>query len=359
MPAKRAYLFSWLATALALYMLLGASALALGLSPQAFYWRAWEYFQDVVFPNQDAAPLWQGPEKGDLSRSFLFLYQDARPTKVSTDRDGFRVVPLAARTYRLAVLGDSTIFGSGLADDETLPWLLASELGEPVFNGGRTDPANALANPALAGVRLVVEGRTERVLNRLDALGELPAAKFEPLHRGQKGLLNSVPLAMYFLPSIMDRALERAGYDLEYLWRHRGRLGPYLFHRHVYRPADLDKAAGLILARQKALAARGIAYVFLPVPAKQTFYADDVDPFTRDFIPRLCQRLNQSGLPALDLTPAFAAQRHQGLYPPADTHWNGRATRIAARELADLLRHGGLLARALDQDGAAALAARP
>lgn len=89
--------------------------------------------------------------------------------------------------------------------------------------------------------------------------------------------------------------------------------------------------------------ARGAAYVFLPVPAKQTIHAQDVDLFTRQFIPRLVQELSRRGILALDLTALFQAHREKGLYRPADTHWTGQATRIATAELVALLRGSGLL----------------
>jgi hypothetical protein len=354
MSSDRSHKAYWLTVALVFYLLLAGSALTMWLRPQTFYWRAWEYFTDVVYRNQSVPPLWEGREKGDRSRAFYFIYQDARRTRVSTDQDGFRSVPLPSQAYPLAMVGDSTIFGSGLSDDETLPWLLARELGLPVFNGARTAPGSALARPELSHVRLVIEGRTEAGLGALQASDGLGSRPYQPLRQGDLGVLQSAPLALYFLPARLLRDLERMGHDLDYLRQNRGQTQPRLFKRHRYKPADLERAVAYVEANQKLLAQRGIAYVFLPVPASQTLYAEDVDPFTRAFIPQLVQRLREKGIATLDLAGPFQENKGQGLFLPTDTHWNDKGTRIAARELAAYLRQSGLLSGLVDRGGAPA-----
>ncbi|MFH1033954.1 MAG: hypothetical protein V1806_05550 [Pseudomonadota bacterium] len=341
-PSQRSYLASWLTAALFFHVLLAGSALTMWLRPQTFYWRAWEYFSDVVYRNQSVAPIWEDLEKGDRSRGFYFLYQEAHPTRVTTDQEGFRSVPIPSPAYPVVVVGDSTIFGSGLSDDETLPWLLARELGVPIFNGARTTFDNALANPRLARVRLVIEGRTEAALGGLEVREGLGDGTYTPLRQGDLGVLHSAPLALYFWPARLLRDIERVGHDVGYLRKHRDRMEPRLFKRHRYKPADLERAVKVVQATQRLLQARGITYVFLPVPSAQTLYAADVDPFTRVFISRLTQRLRQEGIHTLDLTVPFQAHKGQGLFLNTDTHWNGKGSRLAARELATYLRGAGL-----------------
>lgn len=343
MPSERSYLAFWLTVALVFYLLLAGSFLTMWLRPQTFYWRPWEYFSDIVYRNLSVPPLWEGEERGDRSREFFFLYQQSRHTRASTDEDGFRTVPYPCRNYPVAVLGDSTIFGSGLSDDETLPWRLALELGLPVFNGGRSAPDNALARPELAGVRLVLHGRTESALTGLRA-GEVKIrVAYQPLRQGELGVLNSAPLALYFLPARLQRDLERIAHDISYLVKNRGQTQPYLFKRHTFKPAELDKVVAAVEVNHRILSERGITYVLVPVPASQTLYAPDVDGFTRSFIPRLCQRLRDRGIHAVDLATALEAHKHQGLFTPTDTHWNGQGTAVASRELAAYLRAAGLL----------------
>ena len=154
----------WVVLASALYLALGASALCFKLNPQWFYWRAWEYFEDIVYHNKEVPPVWQGPERGDLSRRNFLYFGESHVTRVTTDQDGFRSTPALPGPYRVAFLGDSTIFGSGLSDRETLPWRLAQELGVRVFNGARQDITQVLGRKDLGQVKLVIEGRTERAL---------------------------------------------------------------------------------------------------------------------------------------------------------------------------------------------------
>jgi hypothetical protein len=166
---------------------------------------------------------------------------------------------------------------------------------------------------------------------------------YRPLRQGDLGVLRSAPLALYFLPARLLRDLERMGYDLSYLRQHRGQIQPRLFKRHHYQPVDLERAVTVVQTNQRALEARGITYVFLPVPSAQTLYAKDVDPFTRSFIHRLTECLREKGIHALDLTGPFQTHKEQGLFLTTDTHWNGKATRLAARELADYLHQSGIL----------------
>jgi hypothetical protein len=74
--------------------------------------------------------------------------------------------------------------------------------------------------------------------------------------------------------------------------------------------------------------------VFLPVPAKQTLYAEDVDSYTRNFIATLVARLRAEGVDAVDLATPFQAQKDNGLYFPYDTHWNKKGTALAAEVIA-------------------------
>lgn len=336
----------WVALASALYLTLAASAFCFWLNPQWFYWRAWEYFTDIVYQNQEVPAAWEGPERGDLSRRNLLFYQKSHATKVTTDQDGFRSTPPMPGPYRVAVLGDSTIFGSGLSDQETLPWQLAQELGVGVFNGARQKIAQVLGREDLGRVKLVIEGRTERAL--LGGLGEDSPSQlaYRPLRQGGISILECAPLELYFFPSIVDRTLGRLANDLQDLMLFRGKMsGRHLElekDRHLYSPADLNTVVARARQRWESMRRLGFAYVLLPVPSPQTLYADNVDQFTRSFIPRLCRELNKEGIPCVDLVTVMERYKEEGLWQYSDTHWNGRATELAAGALAAFLRARGL-----------------
>jgi alginate O-acetyltransferase complex protein AlgJ len=98
-------------------------------------------------------------------------------------------------------------------------------------------------------------------------------------------------------------------------------------------PAILDFKAQLDKA--------GIELLLVPVPPKSVIYYDQVPDTTPGALQRLdtvhqefYARLQQQGVPVLDLTAPFLAQRQDAsgpLYCKQDTHWSGRACVLAAR----------------------------
>jgi len=280
---------------------------------------------------------WEGMEYQGQTRNNLLYYQYGHVTTVTTDADGFRVRAIEADSYPVLVFGDSTIFGAGLSDDETLPWRLAEVMGEPVFNGGRTSLSNLLVHPALGDARVLIDAITERnVYPRILRKRDLPEpAEYRPIAHKNQTILEAaggIPPQRYSLPLILLKTGERLAGDIK-TWQ-KGGEEPYLFKLHRMRPEELDETVALIAARGRALEALGLRYVFLAVPAKQTLYADYVDDYTRDFVPILVTRLRAEGIEAVDLVTPFQAHKEEGLFFPYDTHWNARGTDLAARVIA-------------------------
>ncbi|MBT3268949.1 hypothetical protein HN371_17505 [Candidatus Poribacteria bacterium] len=98
----------------------------------------------------------------------------------------------------------------------------------------------------------------------------------------------------------------------------------------------------------------GIELIFVPVPAKAVIYpdaiADGVDVDDGE-IPRLDAYhqefyavLRERGVRVLDLAPVYLEHRRAAntdLYCRQDTHWSGQGLRIAADEIARVIRDGG------------------
>lgn len=316
------------------------SLLAFLYSPQSFYHGPWEYFGDIAYRVEGAPMRWEAMEyQGQTRRNFLY-YQYGHVTTVTTDADGFRTRAAEAESYPVLVYGDSTIFGAGLSDGETLPWRLAEIMEAPVFNGGRSSLSNVLAHPALAGVEVIIDSLTERnVYPRILKKRDLPSeVSYQPIARKNLTMpqaAGAIPPQRYSLPLILLKTAERLAGDFK-TWRNGGEE-PYRFKRHRMRPEELDETIALIVARSRGMEARGLRYVFLPVPAKQTLYAADVDDYTRNFIPTLIARLRADGVEAVDLATPFQAHRDEGLFFPYDTHWNAKGTDLAARVMAEQL----------------------
>jgi alginate O-acetyltransferase complex protein AlgJ len=142
---------------------------------------------------------------------------------------------------------------------------------------------------------------------------------------------------------------------------------------------ELNRWQHLLEARRDWLAARGIRYLFVPAPDKQTVYPED--------LPRPLRRQHQAGsrldqllahlrahsdVPVLDLRePLRQAKARERLFDVTDTHWNSRGAFVGYRRIVEtlspwfpqlhplpreafedvaVLKKGGDLARMLDLD---------
>jgi alginate O-acetyltransferase complex protein AlgJ len=114
----------------------------------------------------------------------------------------------------------------------------------------------------------------------------------------------------------------------------------------------------VIGAFRKLLAAHGVDLLFVPVPTKVEIYPDKaassptkdaglqrfaghvVNPFERKFLAELAAE----GVESVDLMPAFLAARGEKaqampLYQAQDTHWTTRGLELAAKLVAERIRH--------------------
>jgi len=113
---------------------------------------------------------------------------------------------------------------------------------------------------------------------------------------------------------------------------------PEFLRTKPFSRRDLGTWERALAARSDFLAARGIRYLVLIPPNKETVYADEMpDRFRPKLRPgRLDQLLGalqrRTSVATLDLRPALAEARRAGLaYQRTDTHWNDRGAFAAAR----------------------------
>jgi hypothetical protein len=326
------------------------SAVVFFVEPRLFYFRAWEYMSDIVYRVEGAGLEWNGAEAGDLSRASFFSAQESWVTHVSVDELGFRRVPIRAEQYPVAVAGDSSIFGSGLSDDETLPWVLAEKLGAPVFNGGRTSFDNMLKHPALREVRLVIDMRGEEAIRSHFTPLE-PDRAFQPLRDVQGSLLFAVPPERFLPAPWLMRMGNRMLRDLFGMNRGDGRGAGWVFSRCHHDPKHLDAVVAAAVALAEQVRALGIEYAFVAVPNKQNIYGRDygvaVDDYTLNFTGTLAAALRARGIPSADLGAPLRAARDEGVYFRTDTHWTPRGVQVAADEMVAQLDLPALLATEL------------
>jgi hypothetical protein len=102
----------------------------------------------------------------------------------------------------------------------------------------------------------------------------------------------------------------------------------------------------------KALAARGVDFLFIPVPNKVELFPERLDPrnaaFTGNVVNpyarKFLQDLGTAGVETIDLLPAFLEERgrdkgaKEPLYQPQDTHWTQRGLELAAHLVAERIK---------------------
>jgi alginate O-acetyltransferase complex protein AlgJ len=108
----------------------------------------------------------------------------------------------------------------------------------------------------------------------------------------------------------------------------------------LFSPGELEQWKNCLEQRFRWLAARGIHYLFVIAPNKNTIYPEFMPGYIRKVHQqsRMDQLLDylarHSAVPFLDLRPALlAAKQRYPVYSRTDTHWNDFGAYIAYREI--------------------------
>lgn len=115
-----------------------------------------------------------------------------------------------------------------------------------------------------------------------------------------------------------------------------------------FRAEELDDWVRRLCERRDLLAARGIRYLFVICPNKETIYPERAPASWRPLGPtrleQLARRLeSEPDAPFLDLRPALRAERARDrhgdwVYTRSGTHWNGRGAYAAQRAIVERLQ---------------------
>ena len=351
--------------------------------PDRIAFRAWEavrllrnadgpFAKNLVYDsNRSHGDL---PNLGNLPSRRVF-----RSEHFTTDDFGFRNTPGAEnRPVRIIVVGDSFTAGSGLSDSETLSAQLAEMSQNGVYNCG--------GDPNWRHV--------EKLIKRLHLNGGLVIWQISERYDPSSEVEDSVPFHIRIIRSLIpvdSPFYEKLGIVLymakgystysplqiiitrifrgvqddkwlpnvssnEVLWtrlsngKEMGFLPSEVTHFGIVRSG----APNFFVRLQASVRATGNELMVLMIPDKYNVYypllmgspvrtAEEVTT-----LGTLAQRLKTSGVPALDLTPAFRQQaaselrNDRYLYLTDDTHWNPIGVRIAAEETLKFLRESGL-----------------
>ena len=320
--------------------------------PSLFYFRAYEFCNEY-----GCEEPWRGPEKGDLSRDFAFLFQDSWPTIVTYDQDGNRIVPTCGNLPQILFWGDSYVRGAALSDDETLPWQVGGKTGVPVHNGSGKWLGDILSDPRLADVKIILEVGTERGIGAkmygipLSLHASSPSGKQAESGNTETFSDNATrdadPNRWHPLFKAW-RFLKRMWGDATYLVENRNNPRRYLYDHWSTSQEEIDRTIEGVRQHADFLESRGYKYVFIPVPSKQTIYGlgDGLSPHPLTLRANniLISALEGSGVRTVNLMPIFESNKtsHQ-LFFRTDSHWRPFGVNLSAEAIVNYLRSQGLL----------------
>ena len=116
-------------------------------------------------------------------------------------------------------------------------------------------------------------------------------------------------------------------------------------------PARMDEIAEAIQRYQQGFARKGILFIYVPIPAKESVYWELVPEKDRENLPRpaylsaLLENLRERGVPTVDLETVYRKEYQTSgkiLYQSDDSHWNPEGVKIAAellhKKIAELIK---------------------
>jgi alginate O-acetyltransferase complex protein AlgJ len=263
-----------------------------------------------------------------------------------TDAYGFRkAISATTKPPVVVIAGDSTVAGTSLTQDDMLSEVLERMIGRGVYPF-----APRTLNDFLRDERfyrdppeVLVFAQMERFITSNPSLN----SRIVPLAWHTNALLQQIALSL-------DRLRKR---EVQNYVRARFAKPPSTPRAHEMRfhsgevanqdaPAEVvNRAVATLITYRDYLSARGIKFVFLPVPDKETIYWDYLPAQKQStFLRQVIEVANRNHVATLDTLAAFEDARRQGvqLYQLEDTHWNKTGVYQAARLLAHFMAQPAL-----------------
>ncbi len=336
-----------------------------------FTFRVWEALVVRKFEALLPGPFYPNmkvskEEEGDLAHHTKFAQK--RRVEWITDNYGYRHRESGQRPYEIVIVGESETVGAGLTQDDMLSQILERNMGIGVYPLAPGSINSFLRQSRFSEhpPRILIFARAERLItdlprvrsrlmrtsgssgNRaLDTLGRLKGQIVRTpwvqkigvlLDRVYKGAM------LHALRADLRRVFSSsAGSSLKSAATPDGLI--FFLHgrqsEQDISPALFEQCLRTLKSYHDLLQDRGIRFIFLPVPEKETCFHELLGLKEPQFLHRLNSRLRDMGIETVDLQTAFeeALQRDSmSPYQADDTHWNAEGVRIAARLIEALLR---------------------
>ena len=336
------------------------------LIPMDFFtYRSWEAVTVKHFGECFPGPFYSNvsierTELGDLA----FRTRDAVPKKVAwkIDAHGYRNSS-ASGAYDIVIVGDSNSAGTSLTQEDLLSVKISRALGLRTYLFAPASLNDFLIDSRFIGhshPKLVVFEQVERMLGALHPIYPL-SKKCElslgPVKIDLSGWVGNPTFNKLLV--YLDRAYDPLSYQyvqsrLQDFWapteQHEMHDGIYFFGgaaENKPRPnEDIRRIADILSGYRDALRRRGIEFLFVPIPNKETYFYDLFpDKSEPNLLKGLEIELKARNLAFVDTLAAFKEHRklHAAEYPYHldDTHWNARGVEIVAGLVEEWCRKNG------------------
>lgn len=348
---------------LALMVVISVQAAELFVLPINFFtFRVWEALKvknvfllpGPFYPNATLSMT----EEGILGHHTKFAVK--KKVSWETDRHGYRRRNENVDQYAIVAVGDSSVAGCGLTQDDMFTMRLEKKLNLKAYPLA-PEGINVFLNDQRfldAPPEVVIFEAIECYMLDLPAV-EVSARSWIVKKSVKSFLEKNQPLLVLldrFSKGIVYRyaaeAFRRLRCELlertSVLWS-----GPraaqvktarmlFLGSNSNPTPTRIDNAVRTIKTYRDALKERGIRFIFLPIPDKETIYWEDASKKTRpDFLKKMVRRLKDEGIEVIDIEPIFesaARQSEELLYDADDFHWNAKGVAVAVDATIGLLK---------------------
>jgi len=289
-------------------------------------------------------------EEGDLG--YYTPYAIKKDVRWVTDKYGYRKNNTALKRHPIVIIGDSNIAGSSLDQEELLSEVLEKKLRQSVYPLAgerlRTLFQHDLLRKNLP--EIVILAGIER-----DIPESLPPLRPKDLRSPflleeavRKIRLNPV---LQNIATTADRIFKAN--MLNYFRARINGSGPSLRRVAVSpgcpifflqgaeankgsSPERIERAAERLKDYRDFLHKRGIRFIFLPIPNKETIYYEYLNTKKPDFLEGLVRKLQGLNIEVINTVDAFDdfyQKTHTMLYHKDDTHWNAIGVKITAELL--------------------------